>query len=179
MSSFVSPYIPTTTAAATRAADVVSVTGTNFSPWFNASEGTFVAEVSVPYFNTARAFHIAGVDAGNTTDNILTFFPAGSGGQVSSQSNIAGVPQYNITAATTATAGARAKVASTYKAGSQGVAVNGGAVSAGSAASIASGITALRIGDNQAGARQLNGYLSRLVYYPKRLPDNVLRGLTS
>lgn len=39
-----SSYIPTTTAAATRAADVAVMTGTNFSDWYNQSEGTFYVE---------------------------------------------------------------------------------------------------------------------------------------
>lgn len=37
-------YIPTTTAAVTRAADTAEMTGANFSSWYNASAGTFVAE---------------------------------------------------------------------------------------------------------------------------------------
>jgi hypothetical protein len=36
--------IPTTTAAATRAADVAVMTETNFSSWYNQTEGTFVVE---------------------------------------------------------------------------------------------------------------------------------------
>ena len=42
--AFPTSYIPTTTGTATRNADVATMTGTNFSSWFNASEGTFVSE---------------------------------------------------------------------------------------------------------------------------------------
>lgn len=41
--AFATSYIPTTTTSLTRNADVVSMTGTNFSSWFNASQGAFVA----------------------------------------------------------------------------------------------------------------------------------------
>lgn len=41
--AFATSYIPTTIAALVRNADVATMTGTNFSDWFNASEGTFVA----------------------------------------------------------------------------------------------------------------------------------------
>ena len=44
--AFATSYIPTTTAALTRNADVAVMTGTNFSDWFNATEGTFVASYS-------------------------------------------------------------------------------------------------------------------------------------
>lgn len=39
--AFATSYIPTTTTALTRNADVATMTGTNFSDWYNASEGTF------------------------------------------------------------------------------------------------------------------------------------------
>ena len=40
--AFATSYIPTTTTALTRNADVATMTGTNFSDWFNASEGTIL-----------------------------------------------------------------------------------------------------------------------------------------
>lgn len=42
LGAFATSYIPTTTTSLTRNADVVSMTGTNFSDWYNASEGTFL-----------------------------------------------------------------------------------------------------------------------------------------
>ena len=39
--SFATSYIPTTTTALTRNADVATMTGANFSDWFNLSAGTF------------------------------------------------------------------------------------------------------------------------------------------
>ena len=45
--AFSTSYIPTTTAAATRAADVATVTGANFSDWYNQTEGTFYFEGSI------------------------------------------------------------------------------------------------------------------------------------
>lgn len=42
--AFATSYIPTTTATATRAADVASITGANFSSWYNQTEGTVFAE---------------------------------------------------------------------------------------------------------------------------------------
>ena len=44
--AFPTSYIPTTTATVTRAADVVKMTGTDFSDFFNASEGSFYAETT-------------------------------------------------------------------------------------------------------------------------------------
>ena len=44
--AFPSSYIPTTTAAATRSADVASITGTAFSGWYRQDEGTFYGEAT-------------------------------------------------------------------------------------------------------------------------------------
>jgi hypothetical protein len=43
--SFPTSYIPTTSATATRAADVASITGANFSSWYNQGSGSVVANV--------------------------------------------------------------------------------------------------------------------------------------
>ena len=43
--AFPTSYIPTVASTVTRAADVASITGTNFSSWYNQSEGTYYAEV--------------------------------------------------------------------------------------------------------------------------------------
>ena len=42
--TFPTSYIPTTTATVTRAADVASITGTNFSSWYRQDEGTIFVE---------------------------------------------------------------------------------------------------------------------------------------
>jgi hypothetical protein len=45
--AFPTSYIATGAATATRSADAASMTGTNFSSWYNQSEGTLYAELSV------------------------------------------------------------------------------------------------------------------------------------
>ena len=45
--AFATSYIPTTSATVTRAADVASITGTNFSSWYNQTEGTVFAETQL------------------------------------------------------------------------------------------------------------------------------------
>lgn len=43
--AFPTSYIPTTSSTVTRSADVASITGANFSSWYNQSEGTMFAQM--------------------------------------------------------------------------------------------------------------------------------------
>jgi len=45
--SFATSYIATTSASATRTADLANMTGTNFTSWFNNAEGTMYSETSL------------------------------------------------------------------------------------------------------------------------------------
>ena len=66
---FPTSYIPTTTASVTRNADVASITGTNFSSWYNQSEGSFYAETVAALGITGASQGIFGVDDGTTSTN--------------------------------------------------------------------------------------------------------------
>lgn len=46
--AFPTSYIPTTSSSVTRSADVASMTGTNFSSWYNQSQGTIQVKYSSP-----------------------------------------------------------------------------------------------------------------------------------
>lgn len=50
--AFATSYIPTTTTALTRNADVATMTGTNFSNWYNATQGTFRVDARTPASGT-------------------------------------------------------------------------------------------------------------------------------
>jgi len=79
LGSFATSYIPTTASQVTRTADVATMTGTNFSDWYNASAGTFslrAAGTSTSSTNTP----IISINDG-TTNNRMLF---GSGSSASS-----------------------------------------------------------------------------------------------
>lgn len=66
--AFATSYIPTTSAALTRNADVAVMTGTNFSDWFNASEGTFLAKSTVS--SPTGTCYMLSANDGTTNTNI-------------------------------------------------------------------------------------------------------------
>jgi len=71
--AFPTSYIPTTTTALTRNADVATMTGTNFSNWYNASEGTLFAQAST-FSNASTDKFIANINNNGFPNRILMSF---------------------------------------------------------------------------------------------------------
>ena len=173
--AFATSYIPTTTTTLTRNADGVSMTGTNFSSWYNASEGTLVASGQFvalgnntsPYRNalvglsdgtSANAMTFGKSIAGFAADRPATFSSNGNFGQ-----SIAGV---------TITASSIVTMALGLKANSVFFAANGVAGVEDTSCSVPIA-NQLGIGNfESAGLNSLlNGYIRSVRYYPRRLTN--------
>jgi hypothetical protein len=170
-----SSYIPTTSAQATRSAELAYINGTNFSNWYRADEGTFVSEFDV--FGVASGFDATVFSVNNGTQNEqidMRAFTTGVGGRV----RLGGANQASFTFPPVPTMGARYKVATTYKLNDANNAVNGSVGTTDTACPLPVGINRLEIGARVSGAL-LNGHISFLSYYPKRLSNTELQGLTT
>lgn len=164
--AFATSYIPTTAAAATRAADVAAIT--TLTPWYNAAEGTLFAAVGYQRTGVVASFN------DNTSSNRWTTnFGAISTGQA--LRNTAGAGLITTSTANAAVVGATNKIALAISTGCS-LALNGGTVAT-NASYAAPTVTQLQIG-NQLGAIYFNGYLRTLTYYPRRLSNAELRALT-
>jgi len=175
--AFATSYIPTVASQVTRSADAAVMTGANFSSWYRADEGT--AYASFTRFGTTGTPYPIGFSGGATpttnprislrTDVSMNIQTQGltSGGVVSwSTSNYAGSPGFN----------ALANALMAYSASSVAGCVNGNAVTqATPAAGVPEPITTLFIGANGS----VNGHIRKIAYYPKRLADAELQGITT
>lgn len=167
LGSFPTSYIPTTTAAVTRAADSASMTGTNFSNWWNATEGTFlvVGDVTSLGATVVRRFtSVVGTGAFDTAINTASQIQIKSGATFG---NVSSAKSANTTI----------KVAGGYSSSASCAA--DGAMIAGTIADVPSANVSLWIGSVAGSSGLLNGHISRIVYWPKRLPDTTLQTLTS
>ena len=177
--AFATSYIPTTTAALTRNADVATMTGTNFSDWFNASEGTFTAKC---VFNAPTSFgtvqHILSA-SDSTTSNRISIYRANATGNFTARIATGGVtanPGDNgVLAAST-----NVNVGIAYKVGaSQGITGNASALSSASSPASLPTVTKLTIGCGVDSASQfLNGTYQKLFYYPQRLINTEVQANT-
>lgn len=167
--AFPTSYIPTTTATVTRAADVASITGSNFSSWYNQTEGTVFFEGINPAISTT-AFAVSD----GSTNNRLQM-------ESGTNSRIARVVSGGTTQAANSIAytyGTSQRFAISYATGSINFA-NAGTLGTEDTSATIPTVDQARIGANPTGANPLNSTIKRLTYWPVRLANTTLQSITT
>jgi hypothetical protein len=160
--AFATSYIPTVASQVTRTADVATMTGANFSSWYNAGAGGIVTRVlpstvsgTCPAFqiddNTANGIIVL---RGNTTNPELSIVDGGAPQSQIDAGTIAANTVYNLGAA--------------WNTNNCAAAVNGGAAVTDNTATIPT-VTQARLGSD--GTNYLNGQLQTVRYWPQRIID--------
>lgn len=179
-SSGASSYIPTGISSVQRAAESCSMTGTNFSSWYNQSEGTVLAKwrqwnVGGNEFAPAARFALAsgitnsiwiGKQNAASAGRRIEFEMRDSSGTQRAQSVAGSVTDPVITAA-----GAQ-KFGDTF-----GMSYNGN-TTVSTVQTRSPAPDRLFIGSYDATSGHINSTIARLVYWPTRLPDATLQSLT-
>jgi hypothetical protein len=174
--AFATSVIPTTTTALTRNADVASMTGTNFSSWYNQTEGTFVCNFVDPQSGISGAFFPGIFSASdNSTSNRITCY-RDAAVDYKTVVTTSGVLQSNLTNAAVSTS--QRRIASAYKLNDFAVCGQGGSVATDTSGTVPT-VDRFYVGSNQTGGSQLCGYIQRISYYPVRLPNSTLQALTA
>jgi hypothetical protein len=175
--AFPTSYIPTTTAATTRAADVATMIGDNFSNWYNQSEGTLFATASVMYGAGTNTDAVASVDD-NTSNNRIQIRRNSVSQLPTGLVVTVGTTQFNSGAVGASTAGAGV-VFSIGLAFTENSAVFGdrGLLSTTDTTVTLPTVTQMQIG-NGAAISRLNGHIQNISYYPRRLGNAELQSLT-
>jgi hypothetical protein len=178
--AFATSYIPTTTATATRAADVAVMTGANFSNWYNQSEGSLFAEAQATWTLPVNGV-LTSTHDGTTSNRIRTFLRStitSPANRLSVYVSNAGSVTANIGDLGLPASQAISKICYAY----QGTALvgtkDGAAVSTGTSGVIPV-LTQLSIGTEAGGSSAICGHIRRLAFFPRRLADAELTALTS
>ena len=166
LGSFDTSYIPTTTSQVTRTADTATMTGTNFSSWYNASEGAVCCEFQLS--NIAANNRIAFDLNDNGTNNRFAYRSITTSGNDQLVVRSGGVTYATITSATSASASIT-KISSCYKINNFGLSKNAADALLDTAGDVPVGNSQIIIGSGFGGAEFLNGYLRKLNYYKQRL----------
>ena len=163
-----------TSAQTTRSADVATMTNSNFSSWYNFTEGTMIINVAVSY---PAAYSGYTYMLGSFNDGIYHYRQSDSQSVVRirvGSTDQFGALGWGATWATTAIN----KNALTYKLNDFNAANNGGAPGSSDTSGIVPTVNALTIGSNN-GSSYINGTIAKLTYYPTRLSNSTLQALTT
>jgi hypothetical protein len=175
LGSSATSYIPTTTASVTRAADDAIMTGTDFSSWYNATEGTFIVDVSIDSNNdnTRTLFFWDQVNdnesislAGHAVTSDFDFVVIADGGVTQVNEEIGAH-----------TKGVSYKVGLALKLNDVAYCKDGGTVLTDTTVTLPT-LTELRFGQRQSDFRVPCILFERLTYYNTRKTDAEIQDLT-
>jgi hypothetical protein len=171
--AFATSVIPTSTAAATRNADVASITGANFSSWYRQDEGTVFYDGTVSQGLAAFPWFYNITDG--TTNNsigVYQFTNGIYGGVTAGGTSFTPDPSVVFTPVP----GAAAKHALAVKTSDTRAAYNG-TLSTAQTTTVMPVVNQLAIGQRVTGNR-MTGTIRRLTYWPQRLPNSTLQAIT-
>ena len=163
--SFATSYIPTVASTVTRAADNASITGTNFSSWYNQSQGSFYAES-----NPSQSISAWYILSNQKSASGRIMYSNGSGIYSYDGTNVG-----TFTSSTVANGIYKTACALTPKLNTN--TADGNAPTTNITNGNLLDSTALYIGSS-AGSFILNGHIRKLSYYPRALSSSELQGLT-
>jgi len=173
--TFPTSYIPTTDSAFTRADDVASITGTNFSSWYRQDEGTVFYDGQVLGSDPTVVKTLLGLTDGTTDNVIYMLIPTGqnqrfrmvNGGDLQTLQN----------AIPTADVYSPAKVAYAFKLDDTTSAGNGTVLETDTSCTVPT-VDRFIFGSVGTGAAEVAARYKRLTFWPARLPDSTLQGIT-
>ena len=176
--AFATSYIPTAASQVTRAADVATIQGSNFYGFYNQNEGSFYVNQIV---GTAKASGNASVhvDDGASNANSMWFGQLVSPDSVRTQLTLINSSTQSLIQSTLPLdTGLTVKSAGGYKVNDFAGVLNNGTVGTDTSGNPPN-IQRMFIGNIASGTQNLNGHIKQISYYPQRLSDSVLKGLTA
>jgi hypothetical protein len=161
--AFATSVIPTTTTALTRNADVATMTGTNFSDWFNATTGASSVSI-IPKSNTTTKPYLS-FDDGTGLNSIL--LQSNTTNLESKITNL-GILQTSLDSGTV-TVNVNNKVCGTWN--TNNCASSGNAATPATISlAIIPVVSQLRIGSD--GSNYANAWMQKISYWPQRITNN-------
>ena len=176
--SFMTSYIPNDTGSTkTRSADSVSMTGTNFSDWYNTTEGTVFLDCTPVYDNSTNQYRrILSIhnNSGSQTDVIQII--------QSEQSNRVSCAVWDGSSFQTGfgegnTSGTRFKVAFAVKENNMNASYDGNIETDDTTCTLPA-MTEMDIGSYNNALNAQTVHINNISYYPKRLTNTQLQNLT-
>jgi hypothetical protein len=166
--AFATSYIPTTTTSLTRNADQVVMTGTNFSDWYNASEGAIsVTLQSLPNAGTSVSRAVCINDG--TANNSLISAWVNASTTMRSRLVVGGATQFQFTGAVDPTN--KNTICTAYKENNFAASFNGAAALTDAAGSLGTPNQLAISGDGTGTTNVYCGHIEKILYWPQRITN--------
>ena len=168
--AFPTSYIPTVASTVLRNADDAVMVGTNFSNWYNATEGTFVASAQIPSTGgtTRRILSVNDTTIGENIQIARTttqgYFEMRDGGAVVVSTTNGSIAE-----------GVEFIGSFAYKLNDCAVSCNAAVPTTDTTATLPT-VTQAQLGVNLT--TYMNGWLKKINYYPQRLTNNEVRAFS-
>jgi hypothetical protein len=172
-----SSYYETTGSTATRGADSAAITGTNFSSFFNNTEGTILIEYYRSNETTFGGYTWPMSISDGTNNNQISFYNILGTSAVTNMAYRTGNADQLDYLQVNLNNGIN-KLAQSYKTNQVAFAANGSLVGVDYVNTTPS-VNRLTIGNSYGGGNDLNDRVSRIVYWPKALSPTEVTALTN
>lgn len=175
--AFATSYIKTSGSAATRTADAASMTGTNFSSWYSAGEGTITASYYIGFTSGNR--YVVSLDQNN--NNYVEVLGNSTSNTSGLYNRVNGSLDVGFNGSTNVSLTSRNILAAAIKTNDFALCLNGTMQGTDINAILAPTLASLEIGRYNEGSPggYFNGRISKIAYYPLRLSNTNLQALTS
>ena len=178
--SHITSYIPTNGSTVTRDQDSPLITGTDFTDFYNQSEGTLVLSSDIGYLATANQAAVVFEDTSNQSASFIAMgYNTGGGGSghVGAWYNSSGTTSAFKTHNIGITINTEFRQAFAYKLNDFASVANGTTPLTDNSGALTSLIDRVRFGHYHYDGIT-SGHIRQFKYYPKRLPNAQLQGLT-
>ena len=178
--SFATSYIPTSGSTVTRGSDQAKITGTNFTDFYNQTEGTvFSSHQQQSGLSETQNTYVYQIASNNSVS--VAFRLIDHNNYYSTPARLSATQWANdvLMQKPDATNGERIKTAFACKVNDAAVSYDGATVLTDTSLDMNSGQTNMSIGMYPTSPQAfLNGHIQQISYYNKRLPNAQLQGLT-
>jgi hypothetical protein len=176
--AFATSYIPTVASTVTRAADIAVMSGSNFSTWYNQSQGTIVVECN--QVAGANSTSIAYAISDNTFNNSQYAIYTGGNAFRGANYLVGGVSQAALIGTfSVANVAVPIKDAFAYAVDNFGESLGGQTTRTDSLGIVNTASNRMYIGSSWSGTgNYTNGHIRSITYYPYRLADFQLQAIT-
>lgn len=178
LASFATSYIPTTSATVTRSADNASITGTNFSGFYNSLEWTLMVAGRRNYSGNYIGYPTIARIGDGTANNTVGFYGADASTQFTNNAVVSGGVSQTTYEAVTTSGTSLFKMIQALSTNNSTFGANGTLTTTDTSVTMPSGVNNLAIGSYFSGGNYWGGTIAQILYYPKVLSNAQLQTIT-